>query len=178
MNATTLRLCLVCVLLGCGGGTTSGATPDAQAGGDGSTSSDAATSEGAADVSNGGDSGGAPDSGTGIVDAAPGDGAPGAPCTGDNQCTGALCLGGAFTGGYCSSPVTECDPGGGACGTTGQCTKAGGVDVDGAAVQEFCLVACSGAGGCRQGYSCCFGATYAQMADAMVCVPPSMCPDQ
>ena len=178
MDAMTLRLSLMCVLLGCGGGTTSGATADA-------SSTDGATSEGAADSPNGSDAtsdgpvaDSAGDSGAAVVDATPGDGAPGAPCTGDDQCTGSLCLGGAFAGGYCSSPVNECNPGGGACGDAGLCTKAGGVDVDGADVQEFCLVACTGAGQCRQGYSCCYGATYANMMGVMVCVPPSLCPDQ
>jgi hypothetical protein len=81
-------------------------------------------------------------------------------------------------GGYCSSPVAECDPGGGGCPDGGECTKSGGVDIDGAALAEFCLLTCQGNGDCRAGYSCCFGATYAKFVDAMVCVPPSSCPDQ
>jgi hypothetical protein len=113
-----------------------------------------------------------------ITDAGADDGALGAPCTVDNQCTGTLCLGGAFTGGYCSSPVAECSPGATVCGDAALCTKSGGVDVDGAAQAEFCLTTCQGPAECRQGYSCCYGATYAQTDGLMVCVPPSLCPDQ
>jgi hypothetical protein len=185
MNLKLSRFSLLLLLVGCGGGATTGSAADAQVPLDGTTSSDGPMQEAttdapvahdAADGAVGAD-GGADSDGT-ITDAAAGDGALGAPCATDNQCTGALCLGGAFTGGYCSSPVAECDPGGAACADGGLCTKSGGVDVDGAAQAEFCLVTCQGPGGCRQGYSCCYGATYAQMAGLMVCVPPSLCPDQ
>ncbi len=175
------RVSILLLVIGCGGGSTTGPAtdaraPDGAAASDGSTQeeagTDAAVGDGAASVDGG------TDAGENITDAAPGNGALGAPCTSDNQCTGALCLGGAFTGGYCSSPVAECDPGGAACGDGGICTKSGGVDVDGATRAEFCLDICTGPGGCRQGYSCCYGATYSQMAGLMVCVPPCLCPDQ
>ncbi len=171
MNVKPRPFSLLLLLVGCGGGATAGSAADAQVPLDG-TSSDGPMQEAATDASVEHDAGGT------ITDAAVGDGALGAPCTTDDQCTGALCLGGAFTGGYCSSPVAECDPGGAACSDGGLCTKSGGVDVDGAAQAEFCLVTCQGPGGCRQGYSCCYGATYAQAAGLMVCVPPSLCPDQ
>lgn len=141
-------------------------------------SSDAAPREGGDATGDAPAADGVADSGASGADAGPGDGASGAPCTGSDQCTGGLCLGGDFAGGYCSSPVAECNPGGGACGDGGLCTKSGGVDVDGAAVQEFCLVACTGPGQCRAGYSCCYGSTYASMMGVTVCVPPSLCPDQ
>jgi hypothetical protein len=176
---------------GKGGGPGDATTTPSPDSGSGFTSGDSAgttSPDAAADAGAPGDGGGgAPDGGEGGV---PGDGgdsgeitdggdaALGAPCTTDNQCSGALCLGGAFTGGYCSSSVPECDPGGAACGDAGLCTKAGGVDVDGAAQAEFCLMTCQGSSDCRQGYSCCYGATYAQQAGLMVCVPPSLCPDQ
>jgi hypothetical protein len=141
---------------------------------------DAAPDAGQSADGNGPDGGVRGDGGTdsAITDAGAGDGALGAPCTTANQCTGTLCLGGAFTSGYCSSPVAECSPGSNVCGDAGLCTKSGGVDVDGAAQAEFCLVTCQGPAECRQGYSCCYGATYAQTDGLMVCVPPSLCPDQ
>jgi hypothetical protein len=115
-----------------------------------------------------------------IVDAGHGDGQLGAPCTTDNQCAGALCLGGAFSGGYCSSPVAECDPGSGTywCGDGGECRKTGGVDIDGAAAGEFCLHGCHVQHDCRAGYACCAAGEYPQFDDAGVCAPPSFCPDQ
>jgi hypothetical protein len=150
-------------------GTTDGAAP--------APPSDAASEDGQVEGGpEGGRGEGGPDSA--ITDAGTVDGALGAPCTTDLECAGALCLGGAFTGGYCSAPVIECDPGGSACGDAGLCTKSGAVDVDGAAEAEFCLVTCQGQADCRQGYSCCYGATYAETAGLMVCVPPSLCPDQ
>jgi hypothetical protein len=188
MNVKPSRFSLLLLLVGCGGGAATGSAADAQAPLDSTTSLDGAMQEAtteasaahdAADAADGavGADGGADSDGT-ITDAAAGDGVLGAPCATNNQCTGALCLGGAFAGGYCSSPVAECDSGGAACADGGLCTKSGAVDVDGAAQAEFCLVTCQGSGECRQGYSCCYGATYAQMAGLMVCVPPSLCPDQ
>ncbi len=179
MNVKPPPFSLLLLLVGCGGGATAGSAADAQAPLD-STSSDGPMQEATTDASveDAADAAGGVDSGGTITDSAAGDGALGAPCATDDQCTGALCLGGAFTGGYCSSPVAECDPGSAACSDGGLCTKSGGVDVDGGAQAEFCLVTCQGPGSCRQGYSCCYGATYAQMAGLMVCVPPSLCPDQ
>jgi hypothetical protein len=170
MSVKPSRFSLVVLLVGCGGGVTAGSAADAQPPLDGTTLSDGPIHETGADGAVGADGG--TDSGGTIADAAADGGALGAPCATDNQCTGTLCLGGAFTGGYCSSPVAECDPGGAACPEGGLCTKSGGVDVDGAALAEFCLITCQGSGECRQGYSCCYGATYAQMAGLMVCVPP------
>jgi hypothetical protein len=118
----------------------------------------------------------ATDSGQAPSDANPAAGTLGAPCTADAQCEGGICLGGAFASGYCSSPVNECDPGGGGCSNDGVCTKSGGVDVDGGAVTEFCLLTCQGPGDCRAGYSCCLAATYSQADGVMECAPPSLCP--
>lgn len=174
------RCTLLLLLIGCGSGAATGPTADAQPPLDSATSSDGSMQEAAtdADLDGSAHADGGTDAGEGITDAAAGDRGLGAPCAADNQCLGALCLGGAFTGGYCSSPVAECDPGGAACADGGICTKSGGIDVDGAAQAEFCLSICTGPSDCRQGYSCCYGATYSQMAGVMVCVPPSFCPDQ
>lgn len=103
----------------------------------------------------------------------------GAPCAADDQCQGSLCLGGAFPGGYCSSPVGECDPGSGTawCGDGGECRKLGGMDVDGAAAGEYCLQLCHAASDCRSGYACCQAQEYLE-GDVEVCAPPSFCRDQ
>jgi hypothetical protein len=103
----------------------------------------------------------------------------GAPCTKDDDCLGALCLGGPFTGGFCSSPVGECDPGSGTfwCGDGGACKKTGATDVDDGAVGEYCLGQCSTVSDCRAGYMCCPAQEYASL-DASVCAPASLCPDQ
>ncbi len=180
MKVSLPRCSLLLILIGCGSGAATGSAADAQPPLDGAPPPDGSMQEAATDAGVDGSAGadGGTDSGEAITDAAGGNGGLGAPCTSDNQCAGSLCLGGAFTGGYCSSVVAECDPGGAACSDGGMCTKSGGIDVDGAAQAEFCLSTCTGQGDCRQGYSCCYGATYSQMAGVMVCVPPSLCPDQ
>jgi hypothetical protein len=156
----TMRLGIALVAAGCGG---SEATPspssDAQAPMDGGDAS--VDAPGTIDVATRAEAG------------------LGAPCATDDQCQGSLCLGGAFPGGYCSSPVGECDPGSGTawCGDGGECRKLGGTDVDGAAAGEYCLQLCQAASDCRSGYACCQAQEYPE-GDAEVCAPPSFCRDQ
>ena len=103
-----------------------------------------------------------------------GDAPLGAPCSSDDQCQGSLCLG--FAGGYCSTHVAECDPGGStSCGDAGDCRKTGATDVDGGAIGEFCLAYCATQADCREGYACCAAQEYA--LDASVCAPQALCRD-
>jgi len=119
----------------------------------------------------------APDAAVDAAIDAHGDAPLGAPCTGDDQCQGALCLG--FAGGYCSSNVGECDPGSGDawCGDAGTCRKMGATDVDGGGIGEYCLAYCASQGDCRAGYACCHAQEYPTLDDASVCAPQSLCND-
>jgi hypothetical protein len=105
-----------------------------------------------------------------------GAGALGSPCSSDSQCSGGICLGGAFVGGYCTNAVSECDPG--LCDNASlSCEGYGGFqDIDGAALAtpEICPALCQTQADCRSGYECCpSNAGGAGLA----CLPPSLCGD-
>ena len=113
------------------------------------------------------------------ADGSPGGAGVGSPCGSDDQCANSLCLGGAFSGGYCARATTECNPGNpSSCPAGALCVKFQALDVDGGPAPspggvDFCLKTCTGPSDCRQGYQCCVS----PMAEpaGMVCVPPSMC---
>jgi hypothetical protein len=186
MSYRLLAIAAMGFALGCGGSTGASAG-DAGSGGDAHAAGDATGDGGAT-----GDAGPSPDapadspidspadSPTGLPEgSAGGDGAVGNPCSADPQCAGATCLGGAFTGGYCASGTTECNPSNDPCPTGSSCIKFQATDIDGGPASspggvDFCVQTCTGASDCtRAGYTCCTS-KYAEPS-AMVCVPPSMC---
>lgn len=98
----------------------------------------------------------------------------GSACTADSQCAGGVCLGGAFTGGYCTMAVSECDPG--ICSNSGPSCEgySGFQDINGQSLTtpEICPVLCQSPTDCRSGYQCC--ASNAGGA-GLACLPPSLC---
>jgi hypothetical protein len=125
------------------------------------------------------------------ADAAPdrvahGDAPIGAACTSSEQCAGCpstlvgeggacvdleggTCLGGPFTGGYCTVVIAECSEPGGAlyCPTGSICFNGAVQGVND--VQDYCLASCGDGGPCRSGYECCM------VRGFPVCAPPSAC---
>jgi hypothetical protein len=115
-----------------------------------------------------------------------GDAPIGAACTSSEQCAGCssalvgeggacidleggTCLGGPFTGGYCTVRIAECSEPNGAlyCPSGSICLNGGVEGVNNA--EDYCLESCGDGGPCRSGYRCCMVRGYP------VCAPPIAC---